>query len=166
MTYHSDHYTNPHYFFRFLIVFQWILWNQQHAKDVLDVESYTYKIKSTCLFLDASANTRKLGQEVITIFLDKACKPAKNSILVSTRMVHLLIRDAANIVYSVIPIVNLPVLSITATGFHHCSSCGVMLHSRPQTRYVTPKLYYTQSELQKQSDTLPNTQNSNYHGDL
>lgn len=71
--------------------------------------------------------TGKQGQEVGTKYSLQSLytKPLHNKRMSSQR--HLLISHDAHVVHSVIPIVNLPVFSITATGFHHCSSCVVTL---------------------------------------
>lgn len=41
---------------------------------------------------------------------------------ISVRIVHLLIRDAADVVYRIIAFVDLPVFTIAPTGFHHCNT--------------------------------------------
>lgn len=68
--------------------------------------------------------------------------------LISIITHHLLVRHAPNVVYRIISFVNLPILSVTTSGFHHCDARILCrnTHSSSRIDYVTILILYKESK--------------------
>lgn len=96
---------------------------------------------------------RKWGQEVGTqrkhpFRHTKRGVYALEKKLISIITHHLLVRHAPSVVYRIISFVNLPILSVTTSGFHHCDARILCrnTHSSSRNDYVTILILYKESK--------------------